>query len=145
MTAWHGYFGIENINLNTNQRTTLVQALRSLGPGSDPQPAHLNHWRTRLDGDAAIFEARLNTGSLSVSAFKNRLGAIFSADPATIDHASQNQSFADGSTPVVTFSRSGTDYLRVALFGGLGADWQGSRREILGYLAQNRDDWDEPE
>jgi hypothetical protein len=140
----HLYLGVENIGLNTAQRATLIDALRALGPRSDPQPARLNHWRTRLDGEAAIFEALFNENALMVDAFKARLASIFSIDPATIDHAASSRSFADGSTPIVVFSRSGVDYLRFALFGGVDAAWMESGDECRGYLALNRDEW-EPE
>lgn len=142
MATWHGYLGIENLALNATQRETLIDALKALGPTSDPQPARLCHWRTRLDSEAAIFEALFNESSLTVAAFKARLAAIFSIDPATIDHAIQSVSFAGGTTPIATFSRSGTNYLRFALFGGAGASWTESGDECRGYLAANRDEWD---
>lgn len=135
---WHGYFAVENLNLNTAQRATLIDALRQLGPKSDPQPARLNHWRTRLDRQAAIFEALFNEGNLTIARFKQRLGAIFSVDPATIDHATQQTQFG----PVVTFSRSGTDYLRFLLFGGVGASWMKSGDECRAYLAVNAAEWE---
>lgn len=72
---WHGYFGIENLNLNPTQRATLIQALRALGPSSDPLPDRLNHSHTRLDGQAAIFEALFDESVLTVQAWKNRLAA----------------------------------------------------------------------
>lgn len=140
---WHGYIGIENLNLNADQHQTLVQELRSLGPGSDPQPARLCHWRTRLDGKAAIFEALFNKDNLTITKFKERLGAIFSVDPDTIDYLTQGFSFAGGSTPIVTFSRNATDYLRFALFGGQSSEWMESGDECRGYLAANIDEWEQ--
>jgi len=144
----HVYFGIENINLNEAQRAALVQALRALGPATGRQPARLCHWRTRLDSDAAIFEALFNEDNITVEAFKNRLGSIFGVDPATIDHTTQQVTFDARQTAVVTFSRSGTDYLRVAFFGYAGGGdwptWDESRVETLAYLAANAGEW-EPE
>lgn len=140
---WHGYFGIENLNLNAAQRATLVAALRALGPASDPQPARLCHWRTRNDGQAAIFEALFNENVLTIAVWKQRLGAIFGVDPSTIDHALVILHFGGGNTPVVTFSRTGTDYLRVALFGGVGAAWGDSGDEARAYLAANAAEWEE--
>jgi len=84
---WHGYFGVEDLNLSTAQRQVLIGELRSLGPASDPQPARLCHWRTRLDGQAAIFEALFNENNLTVERFKQRLGSIFSVDPEDIEHS----------------------------------------------------------
>jgi len=148
MAHRHFYMGIENLNLNAAQRAILIAELRALGPpregdDAETQPCRLNHWRTRLDGQAAIFEALFDEDALAVERFKRRLGAIFGVDPATIDHSTATAHFAGGDTPVVTFSRGGTDYLRFALFGGVGATWQESRLETLGYLAANAEEWGE--
>jgi hypothetical protein len=70
------------------------------------------------------------------------LGAIFGIDPANIDHSTSSQTFDTLPTPIVTFSRLGTDYLRFALFGGIDANWQQSGDECRGYLAANRDEWE---
>ena len=138
----HFYLGIENLALNPTQRQTLVDALEALGPASDPQPARLCHWRTRLDAQAVIFEALFDETNLTVDKFKQRLGAIFGVDPDTINHSTQAASFGGGTTPVITFGRDGTDYLRFALFGGQSASWMESGDECRGYLALHRDEWD---
>ena len=140
--TWHGYFAIEDLGLNANQRQTLIDALRRLGPATDSQPARLCHWRMRLDDRAAIFEAAFNEDNLTVDAFKARLAAIFGVDPVTIDHRLQSVTFDSRPTPIATFSHSGTDYLRMALFGGPGATWEQGRIEVLAYLAVNRDEWE---
>ena len=142
MADWHGYFAIEDLNLNDNQRDTLVDVLKALGPKTHPQPACLNHWRTRLDGDAAIFEALFDESLLTVEAMKDRLAAIFGISPATIDHTLTIFHFGPGSTPVVVFSRNGTDYLRMALFGGPDATWEESGDEVRAYLALFADQWE---
>lgn len=139
---WRGYFAIEDVNLTASQRQTLIDALRQLGPASHPNPSRLNHWRTRLDGQAAIFEALFNEANLTVTKFKERLANIFGVDPLTVDHTTQQVSYSAGNnTPVVTFSRTGTDYLRMALFGGTGATWDISHDEVMGFLAANRGTW----
>jgi hypothetical protein len=143
MAKRHFYLGIENLNLDTSQRQTLVDELKALGPGSDPQPARLCHWRTRLDGEAAIFEALFDEDNLTVAKFKDRLGTIFGVDPATIDHDTTIYHFADGDTPIVVFSRNGTDYLRFALYGGNGISWMESGDECRGYLKLNQTEWEE--
>lgn len=139
--TWRGYFVIEDLGLSVLQRQTLVDALRASGPVEHPQPAYLNHWRTRLDEQAAIFEADFSENALTVDAFKMRLGAIFDTDPANIDHRAQLVTFVVRPTSVVTFSRSGTDYLRMALFGGSGATWEESHVEVLAYLMANQEEW----
>lgn len=144
---WHGYFGIENLALNDAQRGELVDALRQLGPASSPQPARLCHWRTRLDGQAAIFEALFNESHITIDAFKTRLGTIFGIDPQTIDHEINRVTFAARETAIVTFGRGGTAYLRLAMFGYDGADWPAwmeSGDEARAYLAANQSEW-EPE
>ena len=139
---WHGYLGIENINLNETQRQILVDELKSLGPTSDLQPARLCHWRTRLDGEAAIFEALFNEDNLTVQKFKKRLASIFSVDEDDIEHSTNVVSFADGSTPIVVFSYGVTNYLRFALFGGISATWMESGDECRAYLAAYIEQWE---
>jgi len=137
---WHGYIGLENLNLNASQKAALIAAIKSLGPSC--QPCHLNHWRTRLDDEAVLFEALFDNNSVGIQAFKNRLGTIFGVDPATINHTAVTQSFAGGTTPVVTFSLGGMDYIRLALFGGIGTGWWDSGDECRGYLALYRGEWE---
>jgi len=145
MASWHGYFAVEDVNLTDNQRDTLIAVLKSLGPETHPQPACLNHWRTRLDGDAAIFEALFNEDILTVDAFKDRLANIFDIEPETIDHDLIVYHFGDGNTPVAVFSRNGTNYLRMALFGGPSATWMESGDECRAYLAANAEEWESGE
>jgi hypothetical protein len=102
----------------------------------------LCHWRTRLDNQAAIFEALFNEDSITIDRFKQRLGTIFGVDPGTIDSDVATVSFSQGDTLVVTFSRNQTDYLRVALFGGVGTNWMNSGNEARGYLKLHLDEWE---
>lgn len=140
---WHGYIGIENLNLNNTQRQALMDELKALGPASNPQPACLCHWRIRLDNDAAIFEVLFDEDDLTISKFKDRLGVIFDIEPATIEHSIGNQTFDTLSTPIATFSRDGTDYLRLALFGGQSSSWMQSGNECRAYLLANLSEWEE--
>lgn len=142
----HVYFGIENLTLNDEQRALLVEALRALGPGAHPSPACLCHWRTRLDGQAAIFEALFNEDAISIDAFKKHIGSIFGISWVTIGHSINSQTFDVLPTAVVTLSRTGTDYLRMAVFGYDGGDWpawEQSGGECRAYLALYRDLWEE--
>ena len=90
-----------------------------------------------MDGDAAILEARWNKDNITVNKFKDYLGNIFGIDPATIDHVITTP----GVNVVSVFSRSGTDYLRVAFFGGIDCTWEESRQAVLAYLRVNRELW----
>ena len=144
----HVYFGIENLALDDAQRAQLVKALRALGPASHPSPARLCHWRTRLDGQAAIFEALFQEENISIEAFKKRLGAIFDISWVTIGHSVGQQTFDVLPTAIVTFSRTGVDYLRMAIFGYDGTtwpEWMQSGDEARAYLALHRDLWDTSE
>ena len=139
--SWRGYFGIENLSLTNPQKAVLVGELERLGPDHHPQPAYLCHYRYRLDNDAAIYEALFDFDNLTIAKTKQRLGAIFGISPVTIGHSVTETAFADFQTTIVTFSRAGTDYIRMALFGGSGCDYMCSHAEVLGYLFSNPDQW----
>lgn len=142
MTTWHGYFGIQDLNLTSQQRQTLLAELMTLGPAEDPQPAMLVHWRTNLDNTAAIFEAAFNEDNLTIAKFKQRLATIFGVDVADIDHTVTNQSFSPGlTTPIVTISYQAENKIRVALFAGVGANWEESRTETQAFILANAADW----
>ncbi len=139
--SWRGYFGIENLNLSGPQKALLVDELERLGPAEHPQPAYLNHWRYRADDEAAIYEALFDFEQLTIAKTKSRLGAIFNVSPATIGSDLVEISFAGFITKVITFSRSGTDYLRMAIFGNTTSSYDESHAEVLGYLFANLDEW----
>ena len=142
----HLYFGIENLALNATQRGLLVDALQALEhAANNPQVACFNHWRTRLDGQAAIFEAVWNKDAISIETFKKRLGTIFGVSWVTIGHSVDLVTFDSRETAIVTFSRSEVDYLRVAFFGYDGSDWPTwaeSGNECRAYLAANAEEWE---
>ena len=141
--TWHGYLAIEDINLNQAQRQELWQVIQAKGSDNNsPYPQFRNHWRLSTDNRKGIFEALFRKDQLTIDWFKDGLGAIFGVDPATIDHATGSQTFDQRPTPIVVFSRSGTNYLRFAAFGGTNATWQQSRREVLAYLAANSAEWE---
>ena len=145
---WHGYWGIENLGLNDNQRDIIIDELRRLGPSSDPQPCMLNHWRTRLDGQAAIYEALWEEENITIDTFKQRLATLFGIDPDSIDSSVNPVTFATLPSAVVTFSRNGTDYLRTVFFGYAGGEfpgWQESGDECRAYLKLYADDWESEE
>jgi hypothetical protein len=66
-------------------------------------------------------------------------------DPAVISTELTQHQFAERNTPVVVFSAGGTDYLRMALFGGSAASWDQSRTEALAYLAAHIEEWETDE
>lgn len=140
--SWRGYFGIENLALTNAQRELLVIELERLGPPHHPQPAYLCHYRYRLDNDAAIYEALFDFDDLTIAKTKQRLGVIFGVSPVTIGHSILETDFAGLLTLVITFSRTGTDYIRMALFGGSGCCYFDSHAEVAGYLFANQAAWE---
>ena len=146
MADWRGYFLIENMGLTASQKQTLVNGLRSLGPGNHPQPSHINHWRTRLDNEAAIFEALFNSDHLTIQAIKNRLAAIFSVPAGNITHSASTASYSPGNlSNVVVFRYNSLDKLRMILFGTNTGTYIQSHDEVLGYLAVNMAAWETAE
>ena len=145
MTQRNLFFGIENLNLDNDQRALLVAALDAIPSINTGQPRDDNHDRVRLDVDAAIYAGLWNEDHVTIATFKDKLGAIFEVDPATIDHAANLVTFDARQSNVVTFSRGGTDYLRVVFFGYAGdwPTWDGSRIEVLAYLDNNAAAWGE--
>ena len=145
MTNWHGYMAVENLNLNQAQAVELWQAIKAKGEANDSKyPQFRNHWRLNLDNSKGIFEALFNQDNMTIEWFKAALGGIFNIDPDTIDSSNHSATFVTRITPIVIFSRGGTNYVRFAVFGGADATWQQSRVEVLGYLAANSDEWEIP-
>ena len=132
------YYGIEDLGLTNNQRQTLIAALRDLGDNQSKYPNYRNHWRTRIDNRAIIFEGKFNDDEWNAESIKNKLANIFNVDPDLIEANSQTTQYG----PVVTFSRSG-DKLRLIAFGGLLATWKESHNQVKAYLAENKTDWEE--
>jgi hypothetical protein len=138
----HLYFGIENINLTNPQRDQVVASLQALGL-QNGGPAHLrNHWRIREDNQAAIFEADFDVADLTLLKFRTLLADTFGVLLSSITSAVVTASFGAGTTQIATFTRLGTNYLRLAVFGGVSATYEESRQEALFYLAANRVAWD---
>ena len=148
MTKRHVYFGIENLALNDQQKATLVDALKQLGPKSHSQPACLMHWRIRLDGDAAIFEALFEEDAITVDAIRQYLANVFGIDAQNIGDSVSFVTLDSRETAVVRYSYAGTDYLQLAVFGYAGGEWptwSESGDEVRAYLAANREQWESEE
>lgn len=142
MAEWHGYVGVESLALTNPQRNTLLAAIQSLGL-RDGGAAHerMQPFPVRLDNQAGIFEAMFDTDTLTVAIWKNRLASIFNVNAATITSTVNTPTFGLQTSTLVTFSRSGIDYIRVCLFGGVTASWFQSRDECAAYLAANNQSW----
>ena len=142
MAQVHLYIGVENLALSGAHRGTLIIWLRSLGTAMHRNPSRRNHWRTRLDNEAAIFEAQFDEASLTVATVKGQLAGIFGVAVATISHSVTSPVYDVQATPVVTFTHGGTDYIRFAVFGGVAASWEQSRLEVVAYLKANAAEWE---
>lgn len=143
MANKHVYFGIERLPaLSAGQRATLVADLKGLGTANNSsQPAERNHWRTRLDNDAVIFEALFDETNIDIAAMKDFLAITFGVSASSIESNTQATVYG----LVVTFSRLGTDYLRSIAFGYDAGwpTWNDSRLAVHVYLAANSAAWNE--
>lgn len=138
MTIRRYYIGIESLSLTNAQKNTLVAGIQALGSNSNPNPCNRNHWRFRLDNNAAIFEAEFDDTQLTVAAFTTRLAAIFNVDPALITVVVTN----NGVGTLGVFSYQAVQKLRIVLFGGVSATYQQSQQAALDYLTSNAASWE---
>ncbi len=135
------YIGLENIALTAPQKATLIAALRTLGPSSDPQPAELMHSRVRLDNDAVIFRARFQDGDLTTVNLRQFLANTFSIALASVTAVTTSTTFLTLPSPIVTMTVSATQRARFVLFGGLAATVTQSNAEVVAYLIANAVAW----
>jgi hypothetical protein len=138
----HIYVGIEDLSLTAGQRSTLATQLRALGNNAHDQPHHRNHWRIRLDGLAAIYEAEFNAADWTIGATKTRLANLFGVTDSSITHSVQTPTFSTRPSSVVTFAYLSINRLRLVAFGGLDATRQESLDEVRAYIDQNKAAWD---
>jgi len=143
--TWHGYFAIEDINMNATQRQALWDELQTRMSTSIEfgQPSEFPQYRFNNDRTKIIIEAKFRQSALTIDKFKQRLGAIFGVNPDTIDHATNQVVLDVLPTPIVTFSRLGTNYIRFVAFGGIESTWLESQIEVTEYLKQNSSEWEE--
>ncbi len=144
MTLWHGYLAIENLGLNPAQKDALVDRLRGIGQKNGGKANERMQWRPRLDNQAVIFEAVFDDAQLTPASVKQFLASIFGVQASSITHVVGTASFGNGTTQYATFTRTGVDYLRVAIFGGVTSTWEESRLEEHAYRLLHLADW-EPE
>jgi hypothetical protein len=137
----HIYFGIENLAMTTPQRQTLLTALQTIGVApNDPQPARREHWRVRLDNEAAIFEALFDEAHLTVAAMRTRLATLFGIASTSITPRTEQDAYG----LLATFAVGGTDRMRLIAFGYNGGwpAWETSRQAVLAYLKANSAAWE---
>lgn len=145
MANWHGYFVVERQTLGDSNWAALKAVFEAMGTAGSPFPAYNNHRRTRLDGDAVIYESQFDTSEVSIAAFKQLMADEFGVDVAEIQSNTGSTSYAGGSTTIWTFLYSDVARFVVERFGAGGSTWQQSGDECRGYLAANAAEWEEAE
>jgi hypothetical protein len=139
---WHGYVGFQDLNLTSAQRQTLWDAFRSLPPALvTDQPKHLNQFRISLDNTKAICELLFDDDAITIAGIRQRLANLFGVQAGNIGVDQQSIELGWSHSPVWTFIYGGTAYLRVVVFGGIGADWLQSRDAALDYVRRNLEEW----
>jgi hypothetical protein len=133
------YFYVENVNLTTPQQQTLVDAVKAWGKrDQDPNPRHRNHWRTRLDNKAVIFEAWVDNDNLTLLSLRQRLATLFGVALAQVTGAVTTPSYGQ----LVTITYSSQVRARFGVFGGVTADYQTSQARCIEFLLANLAAWD---
>lgn len=138
MANWHGYLGIEDLALTTEQRAAILAAFGALGPGASENPAHLLHRRVAIGGDKAIYEALFNEDNLTIANVKQFLANAVGIDPQIIDHTLTQPAYG----PMVTYTVASVDRMRFLFFGGLTADWEESRVACGAYMSAYLSQWE---
>jgi hypothetical protein len=138
---WHGYFLVERLNIGANNWNALKALFESMGTTVNPYPAFINHWRTRLDGDAVIYESRFGRDEVSMPTFKQLLADEFGVDVDDIQTTTNYTSYSgDEMTTIWIFTYNALDRFAVHRFAGAGT-WHQSRHEAHAYLAANLEEW----
>lgn len=141
MANWHGYFVVERGTIGAVNWTTLQGLFEAMGTAGSDFPAHNNHKRPRLDGDAVIYESQFDTAEVSIPAFKQLLADEFDVDVGDIDHTIGSDDYAGYGTTVWEFLYNAVMRFTVRRYGG-GGTWDESRQECVGYLIANNVAWE---
>lgn len=139
MADVHVYLGMEALSMTAGQKNTLISGLRSLGQANNGLPFQRNHWRTRPDNNAVIFEGLFDENTITLQAIKNRLAAAFGISAALISHATQQTAYG----LVITYTYQSVARLRMVAFGYNGG-WSNRETSLsaaLAYLADNAAAW----
>lgn len=145
---WHGYFAVIRLNIGAGNWANLQDLYEAMGTHECPFPCFNNHWRTRLDGDAVIYESLFDPDEVSVQAFKELLADTFGVSVEDIYHTVDSASYSGDTTTIWAFYydaiEEGKDRFQVERFGN-GHAWELSRQEALGYVKLYQDEWDPEE
>ncbi len=146
------YFVAERLNIGIGNWEQLKALFEGMGtqkdtgePGDTPVssfPAYINHWRERLDGDAAIYESQFEPGEVSGAKFRQLLADEFGVDVQDIDQVITQEDYSGIGTVVWTYSYGAVERFIVRRFGPGQVTWEESRQECLGYLKANQAEWE---
>lgn len=137
----HLYFVAERLNISALNWAQLIALFSAMGTEGDPFPAYNLHSRTRLDGDAIIYESQFSPGEVSGAAFRQMLADEFGVSVESVVQAITYDDYVGLGTTVWTYSYNAIERFIVRRFGG-GDGWDISRAECLGYLAANSEAWE---
>ena len=139
---WQGYFYIENLGLNDQQKQVLVSALQSWGLHNHAfNPRDLNHWRIRPDGEAVLFEAVFDAENLTVTNLRTRLANLFGVNEQQIIMSTSQNQYGE----MAVFSYNSVDRLRVGVFAGRQAGYADSQAAAQQFAIDFVSDWTEGE
>ena len=145
MATWHGYFLVERLNIGIDNWTALTNLFEQMGTHDSPIPAENTHSRTRLDGDAVIYESRFDASEVTVDQFKQLLADEFSVPVENILDTTDQVDYVGNGTTRWTFYYDeitpGEDRFLVERF-GMGGTWDESGDECRAYLAANIVEWE---
>ncbi len=140
----HVYFVVERYNIGDSNWAALIALFEDMGTHDSKMPAENSHWRTRLDGDAVIYESKFDTSEVSIAAFKQLLADEFGVDVADIGIDVGTAYYTQVGTTTWMFNYSGQYRFYIERFGGGGATWEQSGDECRGYLKMWQDEWELP-
>lgn len=145
---WHGYIVIERLNIGIGNWQALVALFENMGTHDSTMPAENTHDRTRLDGDAVIYESLFDPDEVSVGQFKQLLADEFGVSVGDILDTTEIVDYAGRETMLWTLYydeiTSGEDRFQVERF-GRGGTWDQSGDECRAYLAANAGEWESGE
>lgn len=146
MATWHGYIVIERLNIGADNWSALVALFEQMGTHDSPLPCRNTHDRTRLDGNAVIYESQFDASEITVEQFKQLLADEFSVPVENILDTTEIVDYAGHETTRWTLYYdevvAGEDRFLVERF-GRGGTWAESGDECRAYLAANAAEWEE--
>lgn len=143
---WHGYFVLERLNIGAGNWASLKAMFDDMGTHDSVFPCYNTHLRTRLDGDAVLYESLFDTEEVSIAAFKQLLADVFGVPIEDIHDTKSSASYAGGETTIWRFwypdTAAGHDRFLTERFGNGGSAWGESGDECRGYLALHNSEWE---